>query len=201
MNYSIFSKNKGFTLTELLVVIGIATVLMTAIIFKQNGWNDQLSVNTQAYEMVLSIRQAQIYSLGVREYTAGTGDKFNLGYGIYLDEDNLNQYVFFADKDGDQKYDIGEAVETKTFTRGVTINRFCGLNPGLQERCSPDAGNVYTLHLSFLRPEPKANIVLLNNGGNMSASINPPAIIYLRSVGGKESRILVELSGQISITQ
>src|SRR3989344_2801174 len=183
MNYSIFSKNKdlprevrvtkwsgrsgGFTLIELLVVIGIATVLMTALIFKQNGWNDQLSVNTQAYEMVLMIRQAQIYSLGVREYSAGTGDKFNLGYGIYLDQDNLNQYVFFADKDGDQKYDVGEAVETKTFTRGVTINRFCGLN----------------------------------TGGNTSASVNPPAIIYLRSSGGKESRILVELSGQISITQ
>src|SRR3989344_9039724 len=144
-----FNKDKvksGFTLVELLVVMSIFTIITTALVIQQSKWSDRLALKTQIYELALNLRQAQINSLGVREYTTGTGDKFNLGYGIYFDQNNLNQYMFFADKDGDKEYDVGEVVETKTFTRGVTINRFCGLNLGLQERCSDQAGNLDTLH-------------------------------------------------------
>jgi len=174
---------------------------MTAIIIQQGRWNDHLAVNTQAYELALIIRQAQIYSLGVKEYAAGTGDKFNIGYGISVNEDNPGQYVYFADKNKNQRYDSGEEIETKTFTGRVAINRFCGLDSGGGERCSPNAGNVHTLCISFFRPEPEANILLLNSDGNPSSSVNPPATIYLRSPGGEEASIKVETNGQVSIAQ
>jgi prepilin-type N-terminal cleavage/methylation domain-containing protein len=213
MRCSTFFKNKklnlfsikrsgGFTLTELLVVMAIATIMMTVLVIQQSEWNDRLSVNTQAYELALMIRQAQIYSLGVREDLTGSlGDKFNVSYGVYLNQSSSSQYIFYADRDGDRKYDSGEALETKTFIRGVLIDRFCGLNPGGQERCSPDAGNIDTLHISFLRPNLGANIFLLNNGGNQSSSVNPPAIIYLKSPKNKLYKVRVETNGQVSITQ
>ncbi|MEK7117012.1 MAG: type II secretion system protein [Patescibacteria group bacterium] len=222
MSSSIFFKNKnkglprealakwGFTLVELIVVMSIATVIMTALIIQQSKWNDRLTVNTQAYELALMIRQAQIYSLGVREDMAGGGG-FDVGYGVYFDKDyvdvngKINRYIFFADKNNADigKYDAGDAIiETKTFTRGVIIDEFCGTKGNGQndDRCAPGAGNVVMLNITFFRPDPKANILFLNNGGQ-STNIIPPAKIYLKSLGGKEYSVNVEANGQISIIQ
>lgn len=197
----IYAKRMGFTFNELIVVMAVVMIIMTVLVVQQNSWNDQLAVNTQAYELSMMLRQAQIYSLGVKEDRANStpgADKFDIGYGIYFDSTS-SRYIFFADRDGDQKYDSpGELIETKTFTRGVTIGQFCGLNGGV-ERCSPDAGNINTLHISFFRPEPKANILLLNNGGNQSGSVNPPAIIHLKSLNNKKASVIIESNGQISV--
>ncbi|PIR40096.1 MAG: hypothetical protein COV33_01675 [Candidatus Zambryskibacteria bacterium CG10_big_fil_rev_8_21_14_0_10_34_34] len=203
MNFLIFFKNKklfckvkkssGFTLIELMVVMAIATIIMTSFVIQQSKWSDQLAVNTQAYEMVLMIRQAQIYSLGVREDTGSTGDKFDVGYGIYMNQSNANQYIYFADRDSDQKYDFGEAIETKTFSGGVTIKDVCG-----SSSCFfVGGGPLWQASISFFRPETKANIKLLNNGGNPVDT--PPVTIKLQSSGGREVNIIVEANGQVSI--
>src|SRR3989344_1535428 len=191
--YSIFSK-RAFTLVELVVVVAIATVVMTSIIIQQTKWSDRLIVNTQSYELALMIRQAQTYSLGVREYMAGTGDKFDLGYGLYFNQGTLDRYIFFADANKNQKYDVGEVMETKLLTRGVVINRVCGAT-----RCMPSGGPLNNVSISFFRPETRANIALLNNGGS-SVDV-PPVTIYLRSSGGKEYSVKVEANGQVSISQ
>jgi prepilin-type N-terminal cleavage/methylation domain-containing protein len=213
MSYSIFSKNKnrdlprkmevkrGFTLVELMVVITIVTIITTAVVVQQNSWNDSLVVSTQAYELALMIRQAQIYSLGVREDVAGSGDKFNVGYGVHFDS-TKTRYIFFADRDSgggaNEKYDSSpnEAVETKTFTRGVTIDRICGIKGG-GENCSNPLSKI---DISFFRPDTKANISFLNGGGNAAPGFGPPATIYLKSPGGKQYKVKVETNGQISVT-
>jgi len=184
----------GFTLVELIVVMAIATIIMTTLVIQQNKWNDSLTVSTQAYELALMIRQAQVYSLGVREDTAGTGDKFNVGYGVYFDTDNT-RYIFFADRDGNMKYDSGEAIETKTFTRGVTIKNVCG-----NTKCFfTGSGSLRRANISFFRPETGANIKLTNTGGNRAD--DPPVTISLKSIGGKVSSVKVEINGQVSIIQ
>jgi prepilin-type N-terminal cleavage/methylation domain-containing protein len=187
----------GFTLIELVVVMAIATIMMTALIINQNTWNDQLAVNTQAYELVLMIRQAQIYSLGAREDTAGSGDKFNIGYGVHFDQSNLNRYVFFADRNGNKKWDSGEEIEIKTFNRGVTIEKFCGIRSG-SETCSNPLDK---MDISFFRPETRANLVFLNGGSNPAPGFTPPATVYIRSLNGNRHKITVETNGQVSITQ
>lgn len=221
MNSSIFSKNRGlprdlsgialatseakrrggFTLIELAVAMAIAITMITSLVIQQSRWNDRLTVNTQTYELALMIRQAQIYSLGVREYTDGVGDKFDVGYGIHINMANPNQYIFFADKDKDLIYDAGEELssETKSFTRGVTLKSICGKNPAIRF-CYP-AGSITQLDISFFRPEPKANAKFLNSAGNVVAPFILPGEIFLQSVGGKESSIKIESNGQISIIQ
>jgi prepilin-type N-terminal cleavage/methylation domain-containing protein len=191
---SIYPRDKaGFTLIELMVVIVIATVLMTAIVVQQSKWNDQLTVNTQNYELALMIRQAQVYSLGVREDKSGSGDKFNVGYGIYFSQNNTNQYIFFADRNKNQKYDSGEAIETKVFNRGVTIKDVCGKN-----RCFfTGGGPLQQASVMFFRPDTDAIISLLNNGGN-SVDV-PPILVTLKSVGNRTSSVKVESNGRVSI--
>jgi len=218
MNYSIFfKKNKskrgftrtpkfwvsGFTLTELVVVMTIATVVMTSVVIQQSKWNDQLVVSTQAYEMALVIRQAQIYALGVRGDPTGIGDKFNIGYGVYFSSENADafkRYIFFKDINNNGMYDSGEQIqeESKILTRDVIIDRFCGIKGTNSDRCSPGIGNVAFLHIVFFRPEPKANIIMRNSGGGPALNVNPPAKIFLKSPQGKYYYVQVEENGQIS---
>lgn len=192
--------NAGFSLGQLLVVMAIVTIVLTSLIVQQGKWNDQLAVGSQAYELALMIRQAQVYGLGVREYGAGSGDKFDVGYGIHFDSNTPSQYIFFVDRDKDRIYDAGEALETKTFTRGVTVNRFCDVTVAGVETCT--GGNIRRLGLSFMRPDPKANILFLNNGGSPSPGAgNLRAFVYLRSPSGRESSVRIEGNGQVSIIQ
>ena len=199
MNYfsKLKNKNAGFTLTELIVVITIATAMMTSLVFQQAKWNDNLAVSAQAYDLALMIRQAQIYSLGVKEdKSASSGDKFNIGYGIYLSQNNLSQYIYFADRNGNQKYDSGEAIETKTFTRGVTIKDVCGTGAN---GCFPGTGPLASVHIFFLRPDTRVIMSLLNAGGGSTG--DPPVTIRLQSPKGKYYSVRVESNGQVSIFQ
>lgn len=198
MRFSIFFKNKkkGFTLVELMVVIAIASVMMAVVVVQQNSWNDRLITSIQAYEMALMIRQAQIYSLGVKVDEGGnSSDKFSVGYGVYINQNNLAQYTYFADRNGDKIYNAGEEIETKNLNRGVTINRVCGKNNVCFSSTSlPSA----TANISFLRPDPKANINLLNGGLPFDY---PPVAIYFLSPGGREVSVKVEANGQVSVSQ
>lgn len=205
MNFSIFGKNKkslpreaqrsgGFTLAELLVVISVTTIIITTLVVQQNRWNDQIVVRTQAYELALMFRQAQVNSLGVRQ-DASSGS-FNIGYGVYFDTNNT-RYIYFADRDNDQQYDTGELVETKTLIRGVTIKDVCG-----NSRCIFSGGGpAWQASVAFFRPETKAYLKLLNNGGNPVDSPQDTAVltITLQSPGGKTSTVTVRNNGQISI--
>lgn len=181
-----------------MVVVVIATVLMTALIYQQSKWNDKLSVSTQTYEMGLMFRQAQVFGLGVREYMAGSGDKFGQGYGIFVDVDTSDRYIYFVDRDNDYKYDLGEEIETKVFNKGVRINRICGY-VGNSQTCSPSAG-LNATSIVFVRPEPKANILFQNNGENKLNQFGPPFDVYTRSASGAESNIRINENGYISIS-
>lgn len=188
---------RGFTLTELIVVITIATIITTALVFQQAKWNDSLAVSTQAYDLALMIRQAQIYSLGVKEdMSATSGDRFNVGYGVYFNQNNLSEYIYFADRNGNQKYDSGEAIETKTFTRGVTIKDVCGIG---SNGCFPGSGPLASVHIFFFRPDTKVIMSLLNAGG--SSTGNPPVTIRLQSPKGQYYSVKVDPSGQVSVFQ
>ncbi len=206
MNSFLFSvlknkiKNKGFTLIELLVVISICSIIFTAIVVQQSKWNDRFAVTSQAYELALMVRQAQTYGLGVREYQSGPGDKFDTGYGIYFSDSQPGQYIFFADRNKNKIYDSGEAIETKVFSRGVTINRFCDVTSAGVETCN--GGNLRQVGISFVRPEPKSNILFLNGGGSPTpTALNLRAYIYLQSPRGVISLVKVEGNGQVSVIQ
>ncbi len=195
---------KGLTLIELIVVMTIATIIMTSLVVQQGKWNDELAVRTQAYELALMIRQAQIYSLGVREDTGGAGgDKFNIGYGMHIDTRGAanDRYIFFADRDGDKKYSgSGEDIENKVFTRGVTVNKVCNgsLSIPLPSNCGTGPSAARAVDISFFRPLPNAYIKFLDNGGSV-VPLSPPAFLKVQSAGGQTVVIKVETNGQISI--
>lgn len=194
-----FYSQKGFTLLELLVVITIATIITTALVIQHNRWNDRLVVNTQAYELALMIRQAQFYSLGVKEdKTSSNADKFNVGYGVYFDSNYNNRYIYFADRNNNKIYNLGEEVETKYLNRGVVISDVCSLgSPGW---CFYQGGGSFRkLNIFFFRPETKAQIATLNDGDNPVNAGGSPIRIYLRSPGNNRFAVQIDDNGRVSI--
>ncbi len=195
-----YSHKKGFTVTELLVVMAIGIVIITSIVFQQSKWNDHLALKTQSYQATLNLRQAQINSLGVKEYFAGNGNKFDNGYGVSFDSTNNMQYIYFVDLNKNLKYDSGESVETTILNRGVYIYKVCGFFNGA-EQCSNGGGAISSANVSFFRPSPNANISILNSGNQVLPNIYPPLKIYFRSNQGRENYIKIEENGDVSLVE
>lgn len=188
----------------------IATILMTSLVVRQRRWGDQLYVNTQAYELALAIRQAQIDSLAVKVDLPKSGNKFDVSYGVYIDKDAPNGFIYFSDRNGSNSYEPGEQFDTETlmngsigklFKGGVTVEMICGV--GGPNPCS-NSGPLDNLTILFKRPQTAAKIYFRNNGGNTVNGVNPPATIYLRSISTSfinnyRSSVKIDASGQISI--
>lgn len=182
----------GFTLVELLVVASIITIITLVILAKHGSFNSTILLKSLAYDVALSVRQAQVYGISVRAAQSG-GDPFDVGYGIYITSANPTTYVFFEDLDRDNHYDgEAESVEVFSVRRGYRLARFCALLPSGIERCAP--GELTSLSVAFDRPDPEAIITsdLLNDA-------YASAYIEVESPGGTRMRIDVSSTGQISV--
>ena len=82
-NSFIFSKNKGLTLVELIVVISIFLIITSVAIFNYGGFNSTVSLQNLTDDIALSIRKAQGFAIGAR----GVGESFDNSYGIHFSVD------------------------------------------------------------------------------------------------------------------
>ncbi len=190
---------KGFTLVEVLVTLGIVTVIMSTVLFNYRTFNDSLALSSAAQEMAIVIRQAQTYGLTVKEVSIG-GGQFSSAYGVYFDKRTSPQtYVLFADIDADRTYDAGsgcgsgstECVELFTFRNGVIITEVTNESGGLPEP------SVEMLQVTFLRPNPDAAIYFTNNSNQIKAGPSFTGKVKLVSRGGKFATITIESTGQV----
>ena len=189
---------KGFTLIELIVVTGILALISSLILANNNRFGGETLLRNLAYDIALSVRQAQVYGIAVRRFA---DDEFNTGYGMYFNKDTATTYVLFADAypggGGNGLYDPGEneLVEATTMQKGFHIADLCATSDGVSEICGID-----TLHILFKRPEPDAYISI--NG--VSGTLNPTALhergrIIIESPRGDRFSVVVEATGQISV--
>ena len=217
MSFLIFSKLKskkqaGFTLLELMVVVFIVTVIFSVILRRQSTFQDKFKIDEKVYDLALSIRKAQAYTLGVREfYCASNGTKtFDVSYGVNLNANSAadtGRFIFFIDANQDAKYnDASQSCYTETITLSTPgIDRICGVLVSGGTRCySPLTGSHSSgprqINIVYQRPDPKPVINFLNSGGNPIAGINPPAYAYFKYPNQSgEARVAVESTGQVSI--
>ena len=202
----LFRYKRGFSLFELLVSMAIVAVLMRVVLFDYSKFNDNISLSSAGQEVAIAIRQAQTYGLNVQEVSSGSG-LFSAAYGIYFDPTNSpNNYYIFADTNknaGDKVgvYDVGsgcgsantECVQTNNLRGGITISAICngsGCPPGASTRA---------MHVTFLRPNPDADINFTNSGGIKTFAGQSTGKVRLLSPKGKTLDVVVESTGQIAI--
>lgn len=181
---NIASARKGFTLTELVVVIGIFSIIAVLTLAKYPVFSSKLSLKRTSQEIALGIRQAQVFALSVREFSG----EFP-GYGVYFSESAQKSFIIFADTNSNNFYDGGaEKVQTFTIKTGDRISGLCGDT----KKSPPGDCSITNLEIIFTRPNP---IVSLRSG----ALIFSDGEITVTSSRGDTKKVVVRASGQISI--
>ena len=185
-----YSTQRGFTLVEVLVSLGIFAVLTGVVLSNYRGYNTNALFSNASEDIVLALRQAQVYGVGVK----GEGTSFTTPYGVHFDEANPSQIIIFADVypsavpplvPGDGKYTDGQDSTVETINWGnVVASMTLSCDP------SPCAGDVASV--TFKRPDPDA--VIKNGGG---ADITKLDVIIEN--GTKASTITITNTGQISL--
>lgn len=180
---------RAFSLVELLVAVSIFLVISMVVLANHARFNSSVLLGALAYDVALSIREAQVFGLSVRQFGSG----FQIGYGLRFS--SPNSYVFFVDTDANKKYDEGvdSIVRTYTLGRGHTFLRFCGTTSVGVEECSDGTVPITHLDVVFFRPDPDA-VISSNEPGIYSSGK-----IIVTSPGGDTRTVQVASTGQISV--
>jgi len=199
----------GFTLVELLVSISIMVIILTVVILNQSKYTDGTGLTALADEISLTITQTQAYSIGVKEFAAGTPEqKFSASYGLsfsLLSSGSDKAYINFADLDGDNIYDGDwscptggpgdECLSRIDISRGNYITSLCSVDTSDNESC-----NVGRIDISFVRPNTEAQIKFFDSNGLSFVPVDMKgAKIVLNSPGGATRSVTVYTTGQVSV--
>lgn len=185
-------KARGFTLTELMVVVGIMTIMNLLIFANYPEFSQRLALKRTSEDVALIVRQAQAYSLGIKRPLGATDDNYN-GFGVRFDKSvaNKKSLIIFADKNKNNVYDVGDScgsigsecfqeykINTGDFVSELTCDKAC-------------LGEGSFIDIFYPRATPVAKI---NNNGDYSY-----AEITIQSPKKKTRIIKVWISGQVSI--
>lgn len=210
---------KGFTLIEMLMVLAIFTILTSVVMYNYAEFNSKTIMSNMAYEIALSVRQAQVYSLGVRGQ-AGV-KSFDNRYGVYFNTNNGGkEFAFFFDRkpnveglvpngwcDGDVddpnclaciSGGAGECLEKITLTRDIFISKIClsdGIDPIEVSGSCKEGNSEEDVSVTFDRPNPDAKI-LVDSGIEL---LNKNLGIVVKNSFGNQRAVIIRSTGQISV--
>jgi prepilin-type N-terminal cleavage/methylation domain-containing protein len=193
----------GFTLVELIVVVGIITVISAVVFQNGNKFNDSIALQAVAQDVSLAARQAQEYGVSVKDAT-GTGS-FTSGYGVAFSIANPTYVIVYADANANDIYDsngdtacdgTNECTDKLLLRNGVVISSICGINTTNNVICSR---TYQTIQATFLRPSLNADIVITNGSGQIQPGSWQAAQIILKSPGGSTKTVLISSTGVISV--
>lgn len=204
LNYLKTIKNiksdKGFSLVELILVITIMTIITTVVLVRQATFSGSVSLESLAYEVALTVRQAQFFGVNVREVNIGGFKTFESGYGVFFDKLNPTSFVLFADLNSNYTYDgTSELVEIYNMTRGNYIKYLC-----VDSQCSdPSSSTFDKLYLTFRRPNPES-VIRTDNVANCGTIVRTGcglAKIYITSPAEnvRDKIVIIRSTGQVSI--
>src|SRR3989338_5497635 len=117
-----------FSLVELLATLGIFFVISGMIFFDFQTFNSRTVLDNLAHEIALTIRQAQVFGIGVRSEEGGFPS-----YGTYFNIAENRNFTLFADTypagdpAGNQRYTENDTlIRTFAIQRGNFISQICG---------------------------------------------------------------------------
>ena len=160
------SNIRGFSLVEVMVTIGIFSILATITYTSYPSANNIIAFSMSSQEFIARIRNAQIYG-------ASSGGNYK-GSGIFLQTDSSNivnknviEYldatttmtalgVYDSNKyyDDQLSSDPDKIAVNKVIDNGVFVNRLCVKN---YSSATPYCGSA-KLSIAFIRPDTQANI-------------------------------------------
>lgn len=189
---------KGFTLVELLISIGIVVVVSSIVLIKYSSFDSTVLLKNATYEVALALREAQAKSVsGSHE-----GGDANFPFGVTFTP-GVRDYTIFryaSATDPSPYYDVSGAdpdlasnISTTSMERSMLVTDVC-INDGGVDDC-----DITRLDVSFRRPEFRA---LFHAEGYLGDPLNIQSakIKVGSSNGGNVFVVEVTRLGQISVT-
>lgn len=178
-NYS-----KGVTLIEMMVVLAIFGILLSIVVFNYNKFTDDTVLTNMAYEVALSVREAQLFGTAVKGQTS----EFGHPVGLYFTQ-NSDSYVLFIDNN-DLKFNSPDTTyNTLTLLRKITIS---GLKISSSGYCG---GSLSSAVVLFKRPDVEPYV-----GTNSSDAEKYKKLqIQLITKGGKSKYVIINEVGSIEV--
>lgn len=186
-------KNRGFTLIELIVVMAVMVIITGAMLAKYRNYGSDALFANATEDIVLALRQAQLYGVGVKGNAAacGSGSTFDCSYGVNFDLSTPNMLTIFVDNNDNSLYDVGaspsELVQTVSWKSPIVIQSMT---------CdgAPCSGNV--MNVTFKRPDVAG--IINDNVKHIAPAIISNGVITI-SNGVQSSVITITYTGQISL--
>ncbi len=172
--------DRGFTLMEMLITIGIIIFLSGFVLVSSGGNNDGLRLKMAAQEIIGDLRRVQNFAISVKTTNSNIPDG---GYGIRFDKPN-GSYIIFSEEIANKVFDNTEQIEAKPLYQNIEFSDITVLS----------SGGVNILDAVFVPPDP---VTYLNGNNNF----NEYALITLRLKGKACPRfcrkIIIKTSGVI----
>ena len=193
-------KQRGFSLIELMVAVGILTLINTMIFASYPEFSQKMALKRTSEEVALIARQAQAYALGIKRPVSSGDDYY--GFGIHFDKSDSKSLILFADSDSDKTYDKGDGcggANTECFqefkiSTGDSVSE-------LQACDSVSCQSVGNGGLDIVYPR-ATFMASISAGGDVCGSCSY-AKVTIQSPRGNEAKnkknINIWISGQISV--
>lgn len=194
------TRKAGFTLMELLVVCAIIVLVTAAVLANDNRLGGKVTLENLAYQIALTVRQAQQYGISQTRSTSGT---FTAGFGVSFAIASPTSYVLFSDAAANNGvYQAGEAVAPSPYTisNGFSIVNLC-VTPtlGSAEQCG-----LSRIDILYKRPNPDAyisqsGVPCIQGTVITQQNCMATARVQLKSPRGDLMSVVIMSSGQISL--
>jgi prepilin-type N-terminal cleavage/methylation domain-containing protein len=190
------SPNCGMTYIEMIVVLGIFSVLSSVAMFNYNGFQDHIDIKNLGSDIALQVIKAQSDSrAGTLTPLAPLGWKPS--YGLYFEAGSSQDqnFIYFADYNNDGIFNnsgvsmdcSGECLEKISLTKGNRISDLFITSSGF-EGSTPDT----TMVFSRTSAEP-----IISSGGDIFP--NAEIKITAESPKGLKAFITVSASGKMEV--
>ena len=198
----------GFTLIELLVVLGIFIIITAVVLARQNRFSSDILLTDSAYQVAISVRQAQVYGLSVRgSNTGGSTLDYQTGYGLHFSTPvPLTSYSFFPDLDENGTLGVTSDGVNESSASGfstLTLNKarisdVCGTTFGSPVCLS--SRNINFLDIVYIRPN-HAAVITDNLGQSTTNGFYTNLVITVQSLLGDRYKCVTAYStGQVSVS-
>jgi hypothetical protein len=188
------------------VITAIIAVITGLLLVSDAAFGGQVLLENLAYDIALSIRQAQVYGIAVQSLNGN----FSYSYGVHFDTSSPANFLIFADScTANGLYDPpsasctnGESVQTTQIDKGFRIVKICVPALATLAACTNAAvPNVGSLDALFIRPEPDAYLSIPPQSCTLlgGSSCYPSARIIIKAPRGNFNSIVIYQNGQISV--
>lgn len=151
----------GYSLIELLTVIAIMGIMAALSVASYSAKKKSTALDKAVREVAIDLRRVQSMAMNTATFGGAVPPG---GYGVYLTTTSPNnkKYIDFADLDGGNDYDGGEAMNDRSFDSNITISSIKVGNASPPTNVSP------VLTVNFIPPNPTVKI---NGNSNWFADV------------------------------